>query len=119
MNGKYLLLINSLAFFLYSIACPSSLLHVILGGGCPVALHHKVAFSLSDTERSPLVSSYTMSGGTATKNEAAEYYRVRGRVMRLMSMSQEYFENLIKNVRRQSRPVCLVPIFGHANMRKQ
>lgn len=45
---------------------PSSLFQVILGGGWPVALHQSVAFSPSDTEMSPLVSSYTMSGGTET-----------------------------------------------------
>lgn len=45
---------------------PSSLRHVIRGGGFPVALHTSVAFSLSCTERSALVSSYRMSGGTET-----------------------------------------------------
>lgn len=51
------------------IGWPSSLRQVIRGGGWPVALHHNVAFSPSDTERSPLVSSYTISGGTGRERK--------------------------------------------------
>nr|CAD7261175.1 unnamed protein product [Timema shepardi] len=39
---------------------------VIRGGGCPFALQTSVAFSPSCTDRSALVSSYRMSGGTDT-----------------------------------------------------
>lgn len=56
----------SLVPFRIIIGWPSSLRQVIRGGGCPVARHHSVAFSPSVTERSPLVSSYTISGGTGT-----------------------------------------------------
>lgn len=60
----------SLVPFRIIIGWPSSLLQVIRGGGWPVALHQRVAFSPSDTERSPLVSSYTMSGGTGTGKQS-------------------------------------------------
>lgn len=46
---------------------PFSFLQITRGGGCPEALHHKVELSPSDTERSPLVSSFKMSGGTVNK----------------------------------------------------
>lgn len=56
----------SLAPFLIMMGCPSSRFHAMRGVGWPVALHQRVAFSPSDTDRSPLVSSLIMSGGTAT-----------------------------------------------------
>lgn len=66
-NGRASLpVMVSLVPFRIIIGWPSSLLQVIRGGGWPVARHHRVAFSPSDTERSPLVSSYTISGGTGT-----------------------------------------------------
>lgn len=54
----------SRTFFLNIIGWPSSRFQAIRGGGWPVALHHKVALSPSPIDRSPLVSSYMMSGGT-------------------------------------------------------
>jgi hypothetical protein len=57
---------------------PSSLRHVILGGGCPVALQTSVAFSFSWTDKSVLVSSYRMSGGTATHRKTQMMERSYG-----------------------------------------
>lgn len=70
----------SLVPFRIIIGWPSSLLQVIRGGGWPVARHHRVAFSPSDTERSPLVSSYTISGGTGTGKHSLQNKTVAFRV---------------------------------------
>lgn len=64
--GDYLLLTMSLGPFLIMMPSPSSRLHSIRGLGCPVAWQVRVAFSPSCTDMSELVSSFKISGGTAT-----------------------------------------------------